>query len=178
MVIATVQEVKTTREHPVPVPGTSGHLGMYVPSTIYFFILSLHLLLSVLAISSSRIIPLPPARLPSSQPVKPPGPHNFCKSSSHRQRHCRAYTGSRLPWIASTTLSPMTGKNLNPCPLPPVATKRDLCRGWYVIKKSPVGLCERMCVVSCCNSRVAGATQKRQGGKKLTYRNTSIVLCV
>lgn len=94
----------------------------------------------VLLASSARIIPFLPARLPSSQPQKSFPAVSLFKSSSVLHRQSSASCGSSFPWRASQILSPITGKNLKPCPDPPVAMKRFLCRGWYVMRKSPDGL--------------------------------------
>lgn len=82
----------------------------------------------VLFSSSSNIIPLRPDRLPSSHPEKrcSSQPISFFNSSSLLQRHIYFNSGSSVPSIAAAILSPITGKNLNPWPEPPVAMKRDL----------------------------------------------------
>ena len=84
----------------------------------------------LLAISSCKTIPTGPPRLPS--------PAHFSsgiRSAGHSQRPLKS-SGVR-PCIHSTMLSPMTGRNLKPCPEPPVATNSPLYLGWYEIKKSP-----------------------------------------
>ena len=84
----------------------------------------------LLAISSCNTIPTGPPRLPS--------PAHFSsgiRSAGHSQRPLKS-SGVR-PCIHSTMLSPMTGRNLKPCPEPPVATNNPLYLGWYEIKKSP-----------------------------------------
>ena len=101
---------------------------------------SLDLDKSFLPISSLRIIPFLPPRLPSSHAVNSSPPSTSFSSSSLRHLQICANSGSTLPSTVATIFSPITGKNLKPCPLPPVAINRDWYRGWWVMRKSPVGL--------------------------------------
>ena len=83
----------------------------------------------VLASSSFKFEFLAPDRLPSpskrSSPSEPTAGF-VTVLHVHRSRN----SGSRVPSSASTILSPRTGKNLYPCPLPPVARKRPSHSGW------------------------------------------------
>ena len=85
--------------------------------------------LFVLASSSFKFEFLAPDRLPSpskrSSPSEPTAGF-VTVLHVHRSRN----SGSRVPSSASTILSPRTGKNLYPCPLPPVARKRPSHSGW------------------------------------------------
>lgn len=80
----------------------------------------------LLANSSCKFEFLTPDRLPS--PSKQSSESTGVASTSVQVHNCRN-SGSSLPSIASATLSPITGKNLYACPLPPVARKRPSYAG-------------------------------------------------
>lgn len=89
---------------------------------------SLYSLLTTLflANSSFNTIPLGPDRLPSSvqttEVISPSAP--TIGRSDHV--HSRFKSSSNFPSSASTTFSPMTGRNLKAWPLPPVARKSEV----------------------------------------------------
>lgn len=87
------------------------------------------LLMVLFSSSSTNSMPLAPDRLPSSVHTTPRPPAGVVTGLSV-QAHKRARSESRMPCMASTILSPRTGRNLYPWPLPPVAMKRDLISGW------------------------------------------------
>lgn len=101
-----------------------GQVVMEQP-TSYMYIHSYtnHNLVFVFASSSFNINPFGPDLLPSSVPSKSP-------SAEAGHAHSSRSSGSRVPSSASTILSPNTGKNLYPWPLPPVARKRLGWSGW------------------------------------------------
>lgn len=60
--------------------------------------------------------------------------------ASRSQPHVSAYSGSSSPRSIWTTYLPMTGKNFQAWKEPPVAMKRFLHRGWWVMRKSCRGV--------------------------------------
>jgi hypothetical protein len=82
--------------------------------------------------SSSNTIPGLPPLLPSSVTT-------FSTLwSSHF--HLLLNSSGHLPSMQSTIRSPITGKNLYPCPLPPVAKNSPSNSGWWEMRKSPLGV--------------------------------------
>lgn len=98
-------------------------LCLYTPQPIYttHYKALVRPTFRLLANSSCKFEFLTPDRLPS--PSKHSSGSTVVASTSAQVHNCRN-SGSSLYSIASTTLSPITGKNLYACPLPPVARKR------------------------------------------------------
>jgi hypothetical protein len=111
------------------------------------------------AISSSKIIPTGPPRLPS-----PAHCSSGTRSAGHSHRPLKS--SGVLPSIHSTILSPITGKNLKPCPEPPVARNSPLYLGWYEIKKSPSLVSVYQQIFDLVNGREGAAREGCMAARK------------